>query len=49
MDSNKVIKLNDGNVMPVVALGVWRSGDATQGAVAAALKNGYRHIDTAAI
>lgn len=49
MDSNKVIKLNDGNAMPVVALGVWRSGEATKGAVTAALKNGYRHIDTAAI
>ena len=45
----KKIVLNDGNIMPVVALGVWRSGENTQGAVSAALKNGYRHIDTAAV
>lgn len=40
--------LNNGVEIPEIALGVWQSGDATEDAVLAALKNGYRHIDTAA-
>lgn len=35
--------------MPVVALGVFKSGADTKEAVAAALKHGYTHIDTAAV
>ena len=43
------IPLNDGNAIPSVGLGVWQTPpEATLGAVAAALKAGYRHIDTAA-
>ena len=35
--------------MPIIALGVWRSHEDTKQAVLSALKNGYRHIDTAAV
>jgi 2,5-diketo-D-gluconate reductase A len=43
------IKLNDGNMIPSVGLGVWQTPPrATKEAVSAALKAGYRHIDTAA-
>ncbi len=48
MDLETKVKLNDGNRMPVVALGVWRSKEDTKNAVLSALKAGYRHIDTAA-
>lgn len=48
MNKNTRIKLNDGLTMPVVALGVWQSHEDTKQAVLTALKNGYRHIDTAA-
>lgn len=41
--------LNDGNRIPQLGLGVWKSGEKTESAVLAALKAGYRHIDTAAI
>ncbi len=47
MDLNTKVKLNDGNEMPIVALGVWQSHEETKQAVLDALKNGYRHIDTA--
>lgn len=40
-------EFNDGNSVPVLALGVWRSHEETKQAVLAALKAGYRHIDTA--
>lgn len=45
------IPLNDGNQMPVLGLGVWQaaSGKETRRAVEAALKTGYRLIDTAKI
>ena len=43
------IRLNDGNTIPSVGLGVWQTPpEATEEAVGAALKAGYRHIDTAA-
>jgi 2,5-diketo-D-gluconate reductase A len=43
------ITLNDGNVIPSVGLGVWQTPpEVTERAVAAALKAGYRHVDTAA-
>lgn len=48
MNLNTKVKLNDGNEMPVIALGVWQSHEDTKEAVLAALRNGYRHIDTAA-
>lgn len=41
--------LNTGDEMPVVGLGTWRSGpNQVEAAVEAALRAGYRHIDTAA-
>ena len=46
-----VRRLNDGNEIPILGLGVWLSepgGEAEQ-AVSWALKHGYRLIDTAAI
>jgi diketogulonate reductase-like aldo/keto reductase len=44
-------KLNTGASIPQVGLGVWQTprGDVTRAAVEAALKLGYRHIDTARI
>ena len=44
---NKRLSLNDGNDIPVLALGVWRSHENTKQAVLEALEAGYRHIDTA--
>jgi len=44
------VKLNDGNMIPQVALGVYKApnGQETEEAVMAALNAGYRHIDSAA-
>jgi 2,5-diketo-D-gluconate reductase A len=43
------VTLNDGNSIPAVGLGVFRIAPAeTEQAVGAALRAGYRHIDTAA-
>jgi 2,5-diketo-D-gluconate reductase A len=43
-------QLNDGNIIPQVALGVYKApnGQETEDAVTAALDAGYRHIDSAA-
>lgn len=49
MDKETRVKLNDGYSMPIIALGVWQSHEQTKQAVLSALKNGYRHIDTAAV
>jgi 2,5-diketo-D-gluconate reductase A len=44
------ISLNDGSSIPQIGLGVWQTpNDVAVTAVSAALKAGYRHIDTAAI
>jgi 2,5-diketo-D-gluconate reductase A len=44
-----LVTLNDGNSMPQVGLGVWQTPpEDTERAVAAALRAGYRHVDTAA-
>jgi diketogulonate reductase-like aldo/keto reductase len=45
------LQLNTGATIPVVGLGVWQSprGAGTRDAVAAALRQGYRHVDTARI
>ena len=48
MDLTTSKKLNNGVMMPVVGLGVYKSGDETYDAVKEALEAGYRHIDTAA-
>lgn len=46
----KTITLNNGNLIPQIGLGTFRSqDDAAYEAVKHALKVGYRHIDTAAI
>lgn len=48
--SIRSITLNDGNEIPLVALGVYKApnGQETEDAVTAALDAGYRHIDSAA-
>lgn len=48
MDFTTSKKLNNGVMMPVVGLGVYKSGEGTYDAVKAAIEMGYRHIDTAA-
>lgn len=47
----KVFKLNNGISIPAVGLGVYQmpSNNQTQKVIDNALRNGYRHIDTAAI
>ncbi len=46
----KKVKLNNGTEMPIVGLGTWLSApEDVYNAVLTALKNGYRHIDTAMI
>ncbi len=46
---DETFQLNNGNQIPKVVFGTWRlkDGDEAYQAVAAALKIGYRHIDTA--
>jgi diketogulonate reductase-like aldo/keto reductase len=48
---DKRLALNDGQLIPQLGLGVWqiRAGAACETAVLAALKAGYRHIDTASL
>lgn len=48
--TNSFMKLNDGNSIPVLGLGVYQTppGDVTYEAVKEALQAGYRHIDSAA-
>lgn len=49
--SIKILKMNDGHVIPAIGLGVYKSapGEETYAAVLSALSVGYRHIDTAQI
>ncbi|KNC87290.1 hypothetical protein SARC_00617 [Sphaeroforma arctica JP610] len=46
--TTSVVALNDGRSIPTIGLGVYQAEpDDTYRAVTAALKCGYRHIDTA--
>lgn len=49
--SSQTLPLSDNGSIPVLGLGVWQTpkGDVTRNAVSAALRIGYRHIDTARI
>lgn len=47
--SNTILKLNSGADIPQVGLGVWQAGGGTVRAVAEALRQGYRHVDTARV
>lgn len=49
MDITTKLKMNNGREIYQFGLGVWQGGAETKEAVLAALKAGYRHIDTAAI
>jgi len=46
----KSLQFTNGNTMPAIGLGTWKAkGEEVKNAVIAAIKMGYRHIDTAAI
>lgn len=47
MSFNQSFELNNGIKMPVLGLGVYKSGENTKQAVLDALEAGYRHIDVA--
>lgn len=47
--ANTMQKLNTGASIPAIGFGTWQDKEAQEPAVTAALKSGYRHIDTARI
>lgn len=48
--TQSIITLHDGKEIPQVGLGVWRTpNDGAANAVSAAIRAGYRHVDTASI
>ncbi|CAK7263239.1 hypothetical protein SEPCBS57363_000451 [Sporothrix epigloea] len=49
MPLHSVFTLNTGAKIPAIGLGTWQDKDSQEEAVLAALKAGYRHIDTAAV
>ena len=49
-DLNRVLKLNDGNLIPILGLGTWLSEPGeVRTAVEHALRAGYTHVDCAAV
>jgi hypothetical protein len=40
-------KLNTGGLIPALGFGTWNDAEHMEGATSAALKAGYKHIDTA--
>ncbi|EON61175.1 alcohol dehydrogenase (NADP+) [Coniosporium apollinis CBS 100218] len=46
---SSLLKLNTGAHIPAIGFGTWQDADAQEPAVTIALKEGYRHIDTARI
>lgn len=49
MRLDESLVLNNGIKMPVLGLGVYKSGENTKQAVLDALEAGYRHIDVASV
>lgn len=49
MNITTKLKMNNGKEIYQFGLGVWQGGEETKNAVLAALRAGYRHIDTAAV
>ncbi|MCJ1312875.1 hypothetical protein MMC25_006551 [Agyrium rufum] len=47
--SISTLRLNTGASIPAIGFGTWQDKDAQEAAVTAALRAGYRHIDTARI
>ncbi|KAK8196777.1 hypothetical protein M8818_006944 [Zalaria obscura] len=47
--ANTQLKLNTGASIPAIGFGTWQDKEAQEPAVTAAIKCGYRHIDTARI
>ena len=43
------LKLNTGQEVPALGFGTWQDKEAQEHAVTTALKQGYRHIDTARV
>ena len=50
-ETSPLVKLNDGNFMPQLGLGVWKASDGqeVENAVKIAIQTGYRLIDTAMV
>ena len=47
--ANTTLKLNTGATIPALGFGTWQDKEEQYDAVLAALKAGYRHIDTARV
>lgn len=47
MAATTTITLNSGHKIPILGLGVWRTGESVHNLILEALKLGYRHFDCA--